>query len=58
MMRGDIIEKFKGYGIYALMHPFIDRQPVCWLYDVFCPFLSKTGYTSFVRFVFSVLVSH
>ena len=31
IMRTGIIDKFKCYGIHALMHPFIDRQPVNWL---------------------------
>ena len=26
--RTGIVDKFKCYGIYALMDPFIDRQPV------------------------------
>ena len=28
LMKTVIIVKFKCYGIYALVHPFIDRQPV------------------------------
>ena len=28
IMRTGIVDKFKCYGIYALVDPFIDRQPV------------------------------